>query len=53
MLARTRAGAILVRVLKRRTAKTVELAPLVPDGDDRAFPAVEVAWMARIVWASQ
>lgn len=47
------AGPVLVGVLLRRTAQRIELAPF---GDDRAagvFPLQDVAWLARIVWASQ
>ena len=34
-------------------AKGVELGSLNPDHPDRVLPAEEVAWLARILWASQ
>jgi phage repressor protein C with HTH and peptisase S24 domain len=49
---RTRAGAVLVGVLLRRSAQRLELGPLAT-GEAVTFPTREVAWLARIVWASQ
>jgi phage repressor protein C with HTH and peptisase S24 domain len=46
-------GEVMVRELKRRTAKTLELQSLNPSQADRSLPAAEVAWIARIVWARQ
>ena len=46
-------GEVMVRELKRRTAKTLELQSLDPGQADRTLAAAEVAWIARIVWASQ
>jgi phage repressor protein C with HTH and peptisase S24 domain len=39
--------------LKRRTGKVLELASLNPEHPDRMLDAEEVAWIARVVWASQ
>ena len=48
-----KAGELMVRELKRRTAKTLELQSLNPDRADRTLAASDVEWIARIVWASQ
>jgi phage repressor protein C with HTH and peptisase S24 domain len=39
--------------MKRRTAKTLELQSLNSGHADRTLSAGDVAWIARIVWASQ
>ena len=46
-------GEVMVKELKRRTAKTLELQSLNPAHADRTVDADDVAWIARIVWASQ
>jgi phage repressor protein C with HTH and peptisase S24 domain len=43
----------MVKELKRRTTKTLELQSLNPAQADRTLDAEDVAWIARIVWASQ
>jgi phage repressor protein C with HTH and peptisase S24 domain len=43
----------MIRELKRRTAKALELASLNPAQAGRTLDADDVAWIARIVWASQ
>ena len=53
VVVRTSGGEVMVKELKRRTAKVLELASLNPDQPDRMLDADEVAWIARIVWASQ
>jgi len=50
---RTSDGEVMVRELKRRTAKALELASLNPAQADRTIDADDVAWIARIVWVSQ
>jgi phage repressor protein C with HTH and peptisase S24 domain len=50
---KTRAGEVMVRELKRRTARTLELQSLNATHADRTLAAADVAWIARIVWASQ
>ena len=37
----------------RRTARTVELASLNPEHEDRLLNLGEVAWMARVMWVRQ
>ena len=43
----------MVKEMKRRTAKTLELQSLSPNQADRILAAGDVEWIARIVWASQ
>src|SRR5262245_58231467 len=53
VVVKTKGGEVMVKALKRRTPKALELAPLDPAEADRTLAAAEVAWIARIVWASQ
>jgi phage repressor protein C with HTH and peptisase S24 domain len=53
VVVKTIGGEVMVKELKRRTAKTLELASLNPSHADRVLAAEDVAWIARIVWASQ
>jgi phage repressor protein C with HTH and peptisase S24 domain len=50
---KTKAGELMVRELKRRTARTLELRSLNATQPDRTLAPADVAWIARIVWASQ
>ena len=50
---KTREGEVLAKELKRRTARSVELRSLNPDHADRILQDNEVAWIARVLWASQ
>ena len=53
VVARTTSGELLVKELARVTARSVELASLTRDGQDRTLDLAEVVWIARILWASQ
>jgi phage repressor protein C with HTH and peptisase S24 domain len=53
VVVKTTGGEVMVKELRRRSAKSVELGSLNPDHPDRVLPAEEVAWLARILWASQ
>ena len=53
VVVKTSGGEVMVKELKRRTAKTLELASLNPAHVDRTLAAGDVEWIARIVWASQ
>jgi len=53
VVVRTKTGEVVVRELKRRTARTVELAPLVPQHPDIVLPGDSIDWIARVMWASQ
>jgi phage repressor protein C with HTH and peptisase S24 domain len=39
--------------LRRRTAKTLELASLHRDQAEQTLPADDVAWIARVAWVRQ
>jgi phage repressor protein C with HTH and peptisase S24 domain len=47
------AGEVLAQELKRRSAKTLELASFTRDREDRTIPSEEIAWVARVMWARQ
>lgn len=53
VVARTMKGEVLAKVLGRTTAQMVELLSLNPAYAPRELPRAELAWMARILWASQ
>ncbi|TAK48519.1 MAG: helix-turn-helix transcriptional regulator [Xanthobacteraceae bacterium] len=53
VVCKTRDGEVMVKELKRRTAKVIELQSLNPAHADRTLAVDEVDWIARIVWASQ
>jgi phage repressor protein C with HTH and peptisase S24 domain len=53
VVVRTTGGELLVKELARVTARSVELASLTRDGQDRTLDLAEVVWIARILWASQ
>jgi phage repressor protein C with HTH and peptisase S24 domain len=53
VVVKTSGGEVMVRELKRRTAKLLELQSVNPAHADRTLEADQVAWIARIVWASQ
>src|SRR4030088_752649 len=53
VVVKTSDGEVMVKELKRRTAKTLELSSLNPNHVDRTLAAADVDWIARIVWVSQ
>lgn len=53
VVAKTREGEVLAKVLGRQTERMVELISLNPAYGPRELPRNELAWMARILWASQ
>ena len=53
VVAKTREGEIMAKVLARRNARSIELSSLNPDYPPRTFKPSELAWIARILWASQ
>jgi phage repressor protein C with HTH and peptisase S24 domain len=53
VVVKTRDGEVMVKELKRKNAKSVELKSLNAEHRDRTLPMSEVLWVARIVWASQ
>ncbi len=53
VVARTIEGEVMAKQLARRSAKRIELKSLNPAHRDRSFDLTEVAWLHRIIWASQ
>ena len=50
---KTNDGEVMAKELVRLTAKTVELRSLNPEYPGRTLDRKDVAWIARILWASQ
>lgn len=53
VVVRTTEGEVMVKQLARLTARRVELASINPAHPGRVLATEEVAWLARILWASQ
>ena len=53
VVVKTATGEMLIRELRRRTAKTLELAPLDHGDAGQTLSADDVAWIARVVWVRQ
>jgi phage repressor protein C with HTH and peptisase S24 domain len=53
VVVKTKNGEVLVKELKRQTAKLVELKSLNTEHPERTLPINDVVWIARILWASQ
>jgi phage repressor protein C with HTH and peptisase S24 domain len=53
VVVKTKDGEVMVKELKRRTTKEIELKSLNADHRDRTLLVSDVLWVARIVWASQ
>lgn len=53
VVVKTQAGEVLAKLLGHRSARRVRLDSLNPDYPPRDLDTEDIAWMARIVWASQ
>ncbi len=53
IVVKTLEGEVMAKQLRRMTARRVELVSLNPEEEERVLSAGEVAWMSRIIWASQ
>ncbi len=53
IVVRTLEGEVLVKVLYRQTAHTIEIMSFNPEYENRLLQTSEIDWIARIVWASQ
>ncbi|TWB06687.1 S24 family peptidase [Bradyrhizobium stylosanthis] len=53
VVVKTTAGEVILAMLKRRTAKALDLQPLDASLAERTMPTSDVGWIMRIVWASQ
>ena len=53
VVVKTHAGEVMAKVLGRMTAQRIELKSFNPQFEDRNFALSEVAFVHRIIWASQ
>lgn len=53
VIVRTHAGEVMAKQLARQTAQRIELKSFNPAFEDRSFALSEIAFMHRIIWASQ
>jgi len=53
VVVRTQKGEVMAKELLRQSARRIELRSLNPAHPNYAFELPEIAWMHRIVWASQ
>src|SRR3982074_2131935 len=53
VVVKTTGGEVMVKELKRRTAKTLELQSLNPNHVDPTLAAAELPWIGPVSWASQ
>jgi phage repressor protein C with HTH and peptisase S24 domain len=53
VVVKTKDDEVMVKELKRKTTKHIELKSLNSEHRDRTLPMSEILWIARIVWASQ
>ncbi len=53
VVVRTAKGEVMAKQLTRRSAKRIELRSLNPEHPDYSFDLNDVAWVHRIIWASQ
>jgi phage repressor protein C with HTH and peptisase S24 domain len=53
VVAKTKTGEVMAKILQRQTGEKVILSSLNPEHGDREFRRTELDWIARITWASQ
>lgn len=53
VVVKTRDGEVMVKELRRKNSKNIELKSLNSEHRDRTLPMSDVLWVARIMWASQ
>jgi phage repressor protein C with HTH and peptisase S24 domain len=53
VVVKTKAGELMVRELKRKSRKWIELRSINLQDAERKLALRDVLWIARIVWASQ
>lgn len=53
VVVRTLGGEVMAKELARLSANRIELRSFNPEHPTRALKRAEIAWMARIIWASQ
>jgi len=53
VVVKTKDGEVMVKELRRKTAKSIELRSLNSEHRDRTLPMSDIEWVARVMWASQ
>jgi phage repressor protein C with HTH and peptisase S24 domain len=53
VVVRTARGEAMAKQLVRQSARRIELRSLNPDHPDYNFELSDIAWVHRIIWASQ
>jgi phage repressor protein C with HTH and peptisase S24 domain len=53
VVVKTIGGEVMAKILKRQSDTELELASFNPEHSGRVVPVRDIAWMARILWASQ
>jgi phage repressor protein C with HTH and peptisase S24 domain len=53
VVVKTKRGEVMVKELRRKTTKSIELKSLNAEHQDRTLAMSDVLWVARIMWASQ
>jgi phage repressor protein C with HTH and peptisase S24 domain len=53
VVVKTKDGEVMVKELRRKNSKNIELKSLNSEHRDRTLPMSDVLWIARIMWASQ
>ena len=53
VVAKTKDGEVMAKILARQTANVLELQSLNPLHPPRLFDMKDIEWIARIIWASQ
>jgi phage repressor protein C with HTH and peptisase S24 domain len=53
VVVKTKDGEVMVKELKKKTSRSIELKSLNAEHRDRTLSMVDVLWVARIMWASQ
>jgi phage repressor protein C with HTH and peptisase S24 domain len=53
VVVRTKGGEVMAKLLARQTATKIELHSINPAHANRSLAVEDVAWMGRIIWASQ
>ena len=53
VVVKTRGDKVKVEELRRRTGKSIKLRSIDREQKEQALPVRDVAWMHRVIWASQ
>lgn len=53
VVVKTNSGEVMTKLLRRRSARKIDLQSLNPEHEDISLMVDDVDWIARVVWASQ